>query len=118
MLLNLQFMKRFSLVFATVLLCLCKAGAQTSHAEQAASRLTQRLSDSLSLTAVQKANVYDVNLTLNSQKLQVIQQYPNRDSARSRLLTLERQRDSLYRPVFTAAQFQMYQAKKATLLGQ
>lgn len=92
--------------------------AQVSRAEQAAGRIAQRLTDSLVLSASQKNMIYSVTLNLNNQKVQINQQYQQLDSAKARLAIVENQRDALYQPILTPAQYQLYLTKKLQIIGQ
>lgn len=109
-------MKKALLPFLVALVCSVEANGQNSAA-QAALHLTQRLTDSLGLSAQQKNTVYDINLNLNSQKQSAKQQYQNRDVLKTRLQEIESRRDSLYLPVLSPSQMQRYAARKLSILG-
>jgi ABC-type transport system involved in multi-copper enzyme maturation permease subunit len=104
-------------LFLMIIVFVSTAQAQNSVIEQVASKMAQRMSDSLGLNSRQKNQLYDVNLNLNNQKLAAKQQYANTDSLYRFLRVIENKRDSLYRPILTEQQFSLYIQKKRSLLG-
>jgi maltose-binding protein MalE len=93
------------------------AQAQTSPAEQLAEKVAQKMKDSLSLSSSQKQQLYNINMQLHSNKLVVRQQYAGSDSLVIKVQIVENTRDSLYRPVLTQQQYDLYRQKKKTLVS-
>jgi hypothetical protein len=76
------------------------------------------MKDSLSISDEQKTWVYNINMQISAQKATVWQQYNGSDSLiRLNLQRIEISRDSLYRPVLSEMQFQLYMEKKQALLN-
>jgi hypothetical protein len=113
---KLSVMRKIASVFLLFILTMT-VRAQNSKAENAAAYRTQRMVDSLQLSVTQKKSIYAINLALNNQKIQVKELTKNVNTLRVQLQAIEIQRDSLYMPVLTPAQFNKYQARKATILG-
>ena len=94
------------------------ANAQQSSSEALASRIAQKMKDSLFLTEAQRQSIYQVNLQLHNQKAAIWQQYNGSDSLISvNLQLLENTRDSLYRPIFSEEQYVRYKEKKRSLIS-
>jgi hypothetical protein len=90
---------------------------QTTSGEQLADRLAQRLKDSLQLTQSQKDQLYAVNMQLLYQKKGVWQQHQHNDSLiQVNLQRVENTRDTLYHPILTPEQYQLYRSKKRYLM--
>lgn len=107
---------KYILILSVVFLLAPGAKAQTT-AEFLADRIAQRLKDSLQLTQGQKDSLYQVNLALHNQKQAIRQQYTAMDSVRAKLQLVENMRDSLYRPVLTQGQYQLYRQRKRNLVS-
>jgi hypothetical protein len=91
--------------------------AQSTPAEQLAEKLAQKMKDSLSLSSSQKQQLYSINMQLHSNKLLVRQQYAGSDSLIINLQKVENTRDSLYKPVLTQQQYDLYRQKKRSLVS-
>lgn len=108
-------MKKLSLLFCIVYLWHYAGQAQSSQAEQQASRIAQRMSDSLSLTSAQKDGIYAISLDLINQSQAVFAQSPA-DSLQPRLQRIENKRDPLYLPVLGNEKYLLYKQRKRTLV--
>lgn len=102
----------FALIGATAI----KAQGTASNAAGLAAKIADKLKDSLNLSVLQRNQLYDVNLQISDAKSAVRGQYVNRDSVRFKTQRIENARDSLYRSVFTAVQFDLYKQKKRLLV--
>jgi hypothetical protein len=94
-----------------------KTEAQTSPAEQLADKVAQKMKDSLSLSSSQKQQLYNINMQLHSSKLQMRQQYIGTDSVSLKIQRVENMRDSLYKPVLTQQQYELYLQRKKNLVS-
>jgi archaellum component FlaG (FlaF/FlaG flagellin family) len=108
-------------IIITIVVCfLCqqiKAQAANAAATQLANHIAQKMKDTLNLTQAQRNQVYDVNLLLHNQK----QQARTQNTGTPQQLTLqiqniEKTRDSLYQPILTAPQYELYRQKKRNLV--
>lgn len=108
-------MKKF-LCLKTVLLFTLFVAAQNTP-EQLSQHIAQKMKDSLFLTDVQKQSVYEVNMQLYGQKLAVRQQYNHSDSLGLKLQRIENRRDTLYFPLLSPQQYQLYKEKKRALIS-
>jgi len=79
-----------------------------------AHRITQKLSDSLSLSANQRPQAFAINRWIDSSKAAVIRIYHGRDSLNILMEQLERTRDSLYQRILTDKQLMQYGLHKRT----
>ena len=109
------------MIIRITLLCIlitvaARAGAQSIH-QSVASRIAIKMKDSLSLSEAQKNLVFSVNMRLSTEKSQVWQQHSHADSIMKYVQRVENKRDSLYRPILTAAQFETYIDKKHILIS-
>ena len=94
------------------------ANAQAGGAETLSLKIAQKMKDSLSLSPVQKDQVYTINLDLHTRKSGVWQQFAGSDSLiRVHVQRIENTRDSLYRTVLTEPQFILYKEKKRRLVN-
>ncbi len=75
------------------------------------------MKDSLSLSDVQKTQVFNINMQLQAQKMDARNQYPIRDTLVKKMQLIENKRDSLYGTVLTGAQFILYRPKKKNLVN-
>ena len=75
------------------------------------------MKDTLSLSEEQKQQVYDVNIQLHEQKMQVRREYGNMDSVSIHIQKVENTRDSLYRAFLTTDQYRAYRYKKRFLVS-
>jgi hypothetical protein len=90
--------------------------AQTP-AEQLAVKIAQKMKDSLSLTELQKSQLYEINIQLNNSKSAARQQYTGSDSLGIKIQKIENTRDSLYSQILTEPQFLLYRQKKRNLVN-
>ena len=93
------------------------AFAQQSPGEALAEKIAKRMKDSLQLSVQQQAQVYQVSLQLHTAKMSKWQQYAGTDSLRIQIQRVENTRDSLYRPVLSQQQYELYLAKKGNLIN-
>lgn len=106
-------------VFFLLLICAITGltYAQSSPAIELATRIADKMRDSLQLSDVQHRQVYAVNLALHQQKHNVRNKWQNRDSVRLALQRVENTRDSLYKTTLSAQQFELYRQKKRLLIS-
>jgi hypothetical protein len=91
--------------------------ATTAAAVELAQKIATKMKDSLGLTEGQRAAIYQVNLQLHAQKQQARQQQAgNPAQLGTTLQSIERSRDSLYRPLLQPAEFLLYKQKKRVLV--
>lgn len=107
-------------ILLCVLMSLCVAlygYSQNNNAQQLATRIAQKMKDSLSLSETQKGNIYSINIQLSNAKSSLRQKYAAMDSLRIHTQRVENTRDSLYNTVLNHEQFILYKQKKATLIS-
>ena len=92
------------------------AGQQNS-AHQLAQKMAQKMKDSLSLTDAQKNQLYNINMQLHNQKMNIRQQYKAGDSLGYYLQRVENTRDSLYHQVLSGEKYLLYRQKKTRLIN-
>jgi hypothetical protein len=90
--------------------------AQTP-AESIASKIADKMKDSLSLTQAVRDQIYTINMNLHAQKMNSRAVYLDPSDLRPQLQKIENTRDSLYRTVLSAEKFQLYQQKKRSLVN-
>jgi hypothetical protein len=105
------------IMFFIILSLAAAANAQSNPAATIAERIAQKMKDTLNLTAIQKAQLYDINLQLHEMKMSKRQQYSGSDSLRFQVQRVENTRDSLYRPVLTNSQYELYLQRKNNLIN-
>lgn len=106
------------IIFALVLVTAgFAANAQSTPADIIADKIAQKMKDSLSLSASQKLEIYQINLQLHEHKLSKRAQYAGTDSAGVHVQRVENTRDLLYRPVLGENKYQLYLQKKRNLLS-
>ena len=89
-----------------------------SNAEKYSAKVALRMKDSLSISAEQRIQIYNINMHIHEQKSNVWQQYSGSDSLiRIKLQEVENSRDSVYQPVLSVNQFGLYLQKKKVLLS-
>lgn len=88
-----------------------------ANANALANKIAKKMKDTLGLSSQQRNQIKDVNISLHDQKMAVRSQYTNRDSVSVKLQKIEKTRDSLYRPVLTQQQYDLYKQKKRNLVS-
>jgi hypothetical protein len=88
-----------------------------SPAEKLATRIAQKMTDSLSLTATQKSQLYTINMQLHNQKMTARQQHLQPDSMRVYIQKIENTRDGLYHGVLGDYKYTLYLQKKSRLVN-
>lgn len=92
--------------------------AQTpTPAEKVANTIAKKMADSLSLTDGQRQGIYNLNMQLHSQKMEVRNHYAAYDSLRIYMQRIENTRDSLYHTVLNETQYQLYLQKKTNIVN-
>ena len=91
--------------------------AQTSPAENVAGSIADKTKDSLQLSPEQREKIFSVNMQLHNLKQEARNQWQSRDSVSRALQRIENTRDSLYRPILTRQQFELYRQKKRILIS-
>ena len=88
------------------------------YADAYATKIANRMKDSLILTEGQKGQIYTISKNLGDQKKAVWIQYAGVDSLiHQNLQQIENTRDELYRPVLGGEKFILYRQKKKYLLN-
>ncbi|WP_158829405.1 hypothetical protein [Mucilaginibacter lacusdianchii] len=101
-----------------VLLNGAKVYGQSTLAEQLASHISLKMRDSLKLTDEQQTRIYQINLELHRQKLQVRGLYRKADSLQMKYQEIENTRDGLYQVVLSSDEkYQLYKKKKSSLVN-
>ncbi|RYZ29576.1 MAG: hypothetical protein EOP49_40480 [Sphingobacteriales bacterium] len=80
-------------------------------------RVGQKMRDTLGLNSEQTQSLTRLTLVLQNRKTTVWYNYQGIDSVRFYVQTLENKRDSLYRPVLTEQQYNLYLQKKSSLIS-
>ncbi|MBS1578290.1 MAG: hypothetical protein JST29_01465 [Bacteroidetes bacterium] len=108
-----------NLIITILAMCLINivVNAQTTPAEQLANKIAQRMKDTLSLSDAQKTQLYNINMQLHQQKMNVRQQYQGSDYLTYNIQRVENTRDSLYRTVLADDKYLLYKQKKRTLVS-
>lgn len=109
-------MKILVLLSLSSILMAGRLNAQTPS-ERLADKMSARMNDSLSLSAAQKRQLYNINMQISNDKLALRQRYSLADSLQIKTQQVENMRDSLYRQVLTEQQFLLYKQKKKHLLN-
>jgi hypothetical protein len=107
---KLLFILTVSLILSNI--CL----AQTDPPHQLASKIAQKMKDSLNLSGAQKEAVKNINLNLSEQKMQARGTSKDRMIVGKSLQTIENKRDSLYKTILTPEQNALYHTKKRNLV--
>lgn len=112
-------MKKLVIVLGVITISIVKVQAQNnSEAVQLAHKIAKKMKDSLDLSAQQRQQIYGINMQLHNQKQAVRQQYSGNDSLLTvNIRAVERQRDSLYRPVIGEEKYLRYQQKKRNIVN-
>ena len=110
-------MKKISIVISLLIYFAFSANAQHSVAESISLKISQRMKDSLGLSDFQKNQLHTINMQMDSSRQVIWRTYQSPDTLRSFLQQVENKRDSLYHPVFTEQQFQLYLLKKRNLIS-
>lgn len=110
---------KYLLIFLIAVLCLQHAFCQDKDisAKQVAEKIATKLFDSLHLNAVQRSQVYSINMQLYQLKGSARERYAESDSLVSVSQKIENTRDSLYSKVLTGVQFLNYAGKKRNLVN-
>lgn len=112
----------------TLLLCSCVCLWVTSLAQnnqnkkedkgqELATRMADRLRDSLSLSPSQRQAIYEVNLDLHKQKMKAWEKTKDRGVLGKELQKIEDKRDKEYQKFLTDEQYQNYRKKKRNLIS-
>lgn len=105
-------------IIVLVFSCCCHA-SQAQQQEAAigvASKIADRMRDSLSLTTDQRNGIYQANLWIHQQKLGVRTQYSSTDSLRTQIQRIENKRDSVYYLVLPMEKYEAYLIRKVELI--
>ncbi len=97
-----------------------QTNAQSSNgvAVQVAQKIAKKMKDSLNLTGNQKNKIYNVNINLHNQKQTARSQTVNNPTLlTTKIQTIEKTRDSLYKPILTVPQYDLYKVKKRNLIS-
>lgn len=86
-------------------------------AEAIASKIADKMTDSLSLTQAERDQIYTVNMNLHEQKMKMRAVSQDTIQLGPQLQKIENTRDSLYGRVLSAGKFQLYRQKKRSLVN-
>jgi hypothetical protein len=114
MVLKKYFMKK--ILLAVLVMVLGQAIKAQMPAQLVAERIATRMKDSLTLSTSQRAQLYSISLNIENQVKNVFRLYNGTDSLPVKLKLIEYTRDSLYRPILTDEQFNLYKMKKMSLV--
>lgn len=90
---------------------------QSTIAETIATKIADKMKDSLGLNAAQRDQLLQLNLQIASRKQEARVRYNYSDSLAFMVQQIEFSRDSLYRAVLTPAQMSSYKLKKRYLIA-
>ncbi len=109
---------RIFFLFITLIIFL-KVNAQDSEIKFLVSdKIIQKMNDSLALSKLQQNRIRAINIFLHEKKMVVRRQSQgNEDILTDQIQKIESTRDSLYKPVLSAEQFEVYRQKKRYLIG-
>jgi hypothetical protein len=94
------------------------AQSTNGNAAQIAQKIAKKMKDSLSLTGNQKSKIYDVNMRLHNKKQIARNETVNNPVLlATKIQNIEKTRDSLYKPILTVPQFDLYKIKKRNLVN-
>lgn len=110
-------MKKIFLAATIIFMSMVVRARQVSPAEQLAAHIAQKMKDSLTLTDLQKSQLYSINMQLHERKSLVYQQYTAPDSLRIYLQRVENTRDSLYKEALPLEKFELYLQRKKSLIS-
>ncbi len=105
------------LIIAAILLTATTANSQLAAAKDLAGNIAEKMKDSLRLNPEQKNRIYEMNMNIHDQKMDVRKKYAHADSIRRYTQRIENTRDSLYRQVLTKEQYLLYKEKKRFLVA-
>ena len=91
--------------------------ADNSVAVHLAHKMAKKMKDSLSLSAQQRQDLFQVNMNLHNSMQAIRLENPPADSLQKRIQRVEKTRDSLYQPVLGPEKYQLYLQKKRNLLN-
>ena len=100
-----------------ILTSVLKAQSGNDQAAQLSHKIAKKMRDSLDLSAQQRQQIYEVNMSLHEQKQLVRQQNPPADSLQPRIQRIEKSRDVRYRPILGEEKYQLYLQKKRNLVN-
>jgi hypothetical protein len=90
----------------------------SANAQQVAQNIATKMKDSLNLTVQQKNQLYNINIQLHTQKQGARTQHTgNMPQLTQAIQAIEKKRDSLYQPILTVPQFNLYKTKKRNLIA-
>jgi len=112
-------MKRI-LILAVILFTIESAGySQQSPVDAYATKVANRMKDSLNLNTEQRSQLYTITKQLGEQQKAVWTEYSESDSVliKMSLQRIENTRDTLYRPVLGEQKYPVYLQKKRVLIN-
>lgn len=113
-------MKKSIILFGLIVLVLLEIQAQSNDNAEALNlshRIAKKIKDSLDLSALQRQEIYQVNMDLYNQKQAIRLQNPPVDSLQPRIQRIENKRDALYLPIIGNEKYQLYLQKKGNLVN-
>jgi hypothetical protein len=103
-------------IISVLLIFLATANANAQSVGDISKHIADKMKDSLNLSQVQRDSILSKNQQLQSMKL-AARQNASPETLQVQLQNLEKMRDSLYRPVLTQQQFELYRQKKRALIS-
>ena len=91
--------------------------AQQTPAAQLAHKIADKMKDSLGLSNQQRAKVFQINMDLFHQKDEARKRSTDRTVIGRDIQSIEKTRDSLYKPELTTEQYLLYLQKKRWLVN-
>lgn len=107
---------KYNLLIATIILSVSICKGQ-SPAETLSNKIANKMRDTLSLADSQRIQIYNINMQLHNQKMDIRQQYFGSDSLSSKIQSVENTRDSLYHMILADDKFILYRQKKVNLVN-
>lgn len=109
-------MRKYIMLIFLIIFCSIYSFGQTSPSEQLAQRIANKMRDTLTLTALQTQSMYNINLNLDTRKMQARTISTDRIIVGRAIQAVEKTRDSLYRIGLTAPQYELYLQKKKNIV--
>lgn len=91
--------------------------ADNSVAIQTAHKMAKKMQDSLSLSAQQRQDLFQVNMNLHNSMQAIRLENPPADSLQPRIQRIENTRDALYLPILGNEKYQLYLQRKRNLVN-
>lgn len=89
---------------------------QNTPAAQLAHHIADKMKDTLALTNQQRAMLFKINMELYHKKMMARKKSTDRNIVGAEIQSIEKSRDTLYKEMLSAQQYQGYMQKKRNLV--